>query len=176
MRITLIVSAFLGLLTTSGYAQEKALSKQELLQQLAIKEDQLSVLGKKIIDQEASVVSTRKRIDEFAVLFKEAQKQKFLEENPYRKINQTDLDEAYRDELMLFTQSFLDIHNKKEQLIIGRSFFKGLLNENDAVLFKFYLTKGACEYASLIRMIAEWDDLSNLIMNLYYNLDVTKEL
>ncbi len=176
MRITLIVSAFLGLLTTSGYAQEKALSKQELREQLAIKKDQLIVLGKNIIDQEISIRSIQPRFIELVALLKEAQRQKFLKENPHQEINRDDLDKAYLDELILFLGSFMDVHNKKQQLIIGSSFFKEFLNEGDALFFRFYITKVAYDKINLEEKIADWESLSDTIMDLYHKLDVAKEL
>ena len=176
MRIKLIVSAFLGLFFASGYAHEQALSKQELLEQLAIKEDQLTVLGKKIIDQEALIGLTQQRINEFTMLLKEAQNKKFLEKNPHQKINQSDLDKAYIDELSLFIKSFIEVDKKKEQLIIGSPFFKELLNEEDALFFKFYLTKFAHDSINLKKIIIEWESLSDAIINLYNKLDAIKEL
>ena len=175
MRIKLIVSASLGLLITPGYAQEKTLSKQELLEQLAVKEDQLTVLGKKIIDQEASICSLQQRFIELVNLLKEAQRQKFLEENPCQKINQDALDKAYRDELTLFFEGFIDVRNKKEQLIIESSFFKEFLKESDALFFRFYITKVFYDKVCLEKMIAAWENLSDTIIELYNKLNMVKE-
>ncbi len=162
MRITLIVSAFLGLLITPGYAQEKALSKQELLQQLAIKKDQLSVLGKKIIDQEVSIRSMKERIEQFSKILEKVQKEKFLKKNPHQEISQSDLEKVLLDEAMLFSESF------------EGSFFEGLLNTEDASLFKFYFIKCSFDSLDLEKMIIEWESLSGTIIDLYKKLNTIK--
>ena len=175
MTIKFIVSTFLGLLITSSYASENALSKQKLLEQLVDKKNQLDVLGKKIIDQEALVRSMKQRLDEFEKLLKEAQRQKFLKENPHQEINQRDLDKALMDEVALFAKSFMDVHNKKEQLILRDSFFKELLNEEDTLLFRFYLTKFTYDSVYLNQSITKWESLSDAIMDLCHKLDTIKE-
>ena len=174
MSIKLIASAFLGLLITSNYVHGNASLKEELLDQLVAKKNQLDVLGKEIIDQEASVRSMKQRLDEFEKLLKEKQKEKLLKENPHQEINQSDLDKALEDELILFGKSFLNVTNKKEQLIIRESFFKGLLKEEDALLFRFFIIKFAYDSIFLNGNITKWENLSCEIMDICHKLDAMK--
>lgn len=175
MTTKLLTSAILGLLITSTHANETTLSKQELLDRVAIKEGQLSILGKKIIDQEELLLLMKERMYDFAKQFEKTQKQKMLAENSNQEIAQDNLDQAYLAEATFFLKSFFDTNNKKEPLIINSPFFKDLPNTKHSSMLRFYLAKCAYDNLKLDKLLIEWESLSDELIKLYNQLDTIKE-
>ena len=176
MRTKLIaVTIFLGLLISpcNTHAAEKELSAQELYDQLVTQKDKLERLEKTIIDLEVLIDSIREKIKEFAKLWKEAKKEKLLEENPNQEINQSDLNRAYLDEEKLFVKSFFGVHDKEEGMLLEEASFKEL--EDKAVFLKFYIAKLGHAYIDLATAACQWEHTSEIVMEIYKKASLAQE-
>jgi len=141
------------------YADQAVLSKEELQQQIKVKEERLNVLNKEIVDLETSIHSMMKRIGELSYTFKEAKKQRLLKEKPKLKITEDDMQNMYKAEIMSFFETFARACFKGDLQITGSHFFEEGLNEVDASILRFYIARIAIDQDQLKKLFIEWETL-----------------
>ena len=141
------------------YADQVAVSKNELTKQWKIKEEQLNILNKKISELECSLFPALQKVKDLIKEFMEAKKQQLLRKNPKLKNADEEVQNIYQAETSRFLKAFGDINRKAELQIANGKFFEEGFDEVDAFLLRFYSMKMAVDLLQLKQCSVEWEIL-----------------
>ena len=174
IKIKLFTIVILNLFIIPVYGDEAALSKEETLKQIALKEEQLNSLSKIIVDVEVSMNSIIDNIHNVAARARDRKKQELLKEKLWFLISETDIKNAYLTEAGKFFDVFNDADHKNEMQIVGGSFFKECLVPVWASVLKFHLVRFILARKRLEVLLIEWENLSKEIFDLYIQVGATR--
>lgn len=168
MTIKSFFSVFLlSMFVTTSYAET---TKEELKTQLAAKQEQLDVLGEKIMQFHSSFVDSLPKAIDFGHAFFEVRKQQLLSEG----IAEQDVMKVFGEEFERFGNNCLTLlKNGTSDGIAKDAFFRGVEN---APLVKFRMIKFLCDFFTAHELLSEWEKVSDEYVALASQLGLTTGL
>lgn len=143
------------------YADQSALSKEELEKQIKVKEERFKVLNKEMSELESSLASIIPKIKSLSETFMENKKNQLLKKNPKLKNALEEAKNAYLAETLRLRKAFDNASNTMKLQIAESSFFEEGLSETEALLLKFYFIKMAYDQIQLKGHLIEWEAIIN---------------
>lgn len=163
MNKKIVLSLFCILAFHQASAQDGNMSKDELIKELSLKEEQHELLGKRILELQKNIFKIRKNA---ALLIQMAIKK--------NKANPEQLD-LYASEIDKFVDKFLDYNQKKDLIITKDESFRDFLDLEDAVVMKFFLIKKIFDVYKLKSLINQWESIGDSIVNIHNQLSLIKQ-